>query len=47
MKTWCVLRMIEKKNNPIHDSSVFKKLSLTLAESKKQMLWGIALLSFS
>jgi len=35
IKTSCALRMTERKNNPIHGTSVFKKLSLTLAESER------------
>ena len=35
--------VIERKNNPIHDSGVFKKLSQTLAESNRQLLWNVAL----
>lgn len=43
IKTSCALSMIERKNNPIHDIGVFKKLSQTLAESKRPFLWSVAL----
>jgi hypothetical protein len=32
IKTSCALRMTERKNNPIHDIGVLKKLSEILAE---------------
>ena len=47
LKYLCVLRMTDRKNNPINDTGVFKKLSQKLAKSEMQLLWGVALLRCS
>ena len=43
IKKSLALGMSERTNNPTNDTGVLKKLSQTSAESKSQLLWGVAL----
>jgi hypothetical protein len=40
-------KIAERKNNPTSYTGVLKKLSQTLAESKSQLLWDVALRRYS